>query len=116
MSHKQARRMTCRHCGYIYHGPHPPATCPNDGATLTETQWPPASPVAPAPEWVHGIHGEIEPALAPVATGDGLADLRLRLMALSEKWDSADYAIAQVNNPLLPQEQCAIELRKELQR
>lgn len=42
-------------------------------------------------------------------------NLKERLMSLAAKWDSAEYAIEQVSNPLLPQEQCAIELRKELE-
>lgn len=33
------------------------------------------------------------------------------LNALADKWDSTSYAIEQVANPLLPEEQCAIELR-----
>ena len=37
-----------------------------------------------------------------------------RLLALADKWDSVEYAIEQVNNPLPEQEQCAIELRAEL--
>ena len=40
--------------------------------------------------------------------------LREALEGLADKWDSADYAIAEVNNPILPQEQCAIELRAAL--
>ena len=40
------------------------------------------------------------------------ADLKFQLLILADKWDSADYAIEQINNPLLPQEQCAIELRE----
>lgn len=43
-------------------------------------------------------------------------DLRLELLKLAEKWDSAEYAIEQVRNPLLPQEQCAVEIRELLER
>lgn len=43
-----------------------------------------------------------------------MSELHKALELLAEKWDSADYAIAEVNNPLLPQEQCAIELRAAL--
>lgn len=41
--------------------------------------------------------------------------LYIGLSDLAGKWDSAEYAIEQVNNPLLPQEQCAIELRSLIQ-
>jgi hypothetical protein len=37
--------------------------------------------------------------------------LREDLAMLADKWDTSEYAIEQVSNPLLPQEQCAIELR-----
>jgi hypothetical protein len=45
-----------------------------------------------------------------------LLDFLLTLKALADKWDTSEYAIAEVNNPLLPQEQCAIELREVIER
>ncbi len=50
----------------------------------------------------------------PIAGRERERGLREALVALADKWDSSDYAIAEVNNPLLPQEQCAIELRAAL--
>jgi hypothetical protein len=43
-----------------------------------------------------------------------MGKMREALKALADKWETSEYAISEINNPLLPQEQCAIELRELL--